>query len=185
MINHQHVATAGSKEKCEACTRFGANHAINYRDENFETRIAELTSRNGVDVILDMVGAPYFMPNIRSLKLDGRLIEIATQLGNVDAGIYDANGSLLSANGGEASPGTGIQNIGFAPINLVPGIYYIAVASNNSGQAFNRVSGSGTGLGATLFSSNYPLGSKLTISSGSATSNRFWMTAKLWGGIIQ
>jgi len=36
-----------------------------------------------VDVVLDMVGAPYFAKNIRALKLDGRLVMIAFLNGHV------------------------------------------------------------------------------------------------------
>jgi NADPH2:quinone reductase len=46
-------------------------------------RIAELTGGAGVDVVLDIVGAPYFERNLRSLAMDGRLVEVATQLGAV------------------------------------------------------------------------------------------------------
>jgi NADPH2:quinone reductase len=70
-------ATAGSAEKCAACVRLGCDAAINYKTEDFAARIKELTGGRGVDVILDMVGAPYATRNIRSLALDGRLVLIA------------------------------------------------------------------------------------------------------------
>ncbi len=75
--------TAGSAAKCEACLRLGAAAAINYRETDFGPRIAELTGGRGVDVVLDLVGAPYFERNLRSLAMDGRLVEVATQLGSV------------------------------------------------------------------------------------------------------
>ena len=59
--------TAGSKDKCDACVSLGAKRAINYREEDFKSVILEETGGNGVDVILDMVGAPYFDRNIASL----------------------------------------------------------------------------------------------------------------------
>lgn len=74
-------ATAGSDEKCAACVRLGATAAINYRTADFAERIAELTGGRGVDVIIDIVGAPYFERNLKSLALDGRLVEVATQFG--------------------------------------------------------------------------------------------------------
>jgi len=76
-------ATAGSEAKCAACLRLGATAAINYREADFGVRIAELTDGRGVDVVLDLVGAPYFERNLRSLAMDGRLVEVATQLGAV------------------------------------------------------------------------------------------------------
>ncbi|MBN8897329.1 MAG: NAD(P)H-quinone oxidoreductase, partial [Rhodospirillales bacterium] len=70
-------ATAGSEEKCAACKRIGADAAINYRTEDFADAIKRLTGGKGVNVILDMVGAPYATRNIRSLAMDGRLVLIA------------------------------------------------------------------------------------------------------------
>jgi NADPH:quinone reductase len=76
------IATAGSADKCQACIGFGAEGAIQYRDEDFAVRVADLTGGRGVDVILDMVGAPYFDRNLASLARDGRLVVIATQGGH-------------------------------------------------------------------------------------------------------
>jgi NADPH2:quinone reductase len=70
-------ATAGTDEKCAACVRLGAAAAINYRREDFAAEIRRLTDGRGVDVILDMVGAPYFARNLASLAIDGRLVFIA------------------------------------------------------------------------------------------------------------
>ncbi len=70
-------ATAGSDEKCAACLRLGAAAAINYRTQDFFEEVRRLTDGRGVDVVLDMVGAPYFARNIRALAKDGRLVMIA------------------------------------------------------------------------------------------------------------
>ena len=74
-------ATAGSDEKCAACVGLGAEAAINYKTQDFGERIAALTDGRGVDVVIDIVGAPYFERNMNSLALDGRLVEVATQFG--------------------------------------------------------------------------------------------------------
>lgn len=73
--------TAGSLEKCHACLAIGATAAINYRQTDFEAEIKALTSGEGVDVILDMVGGDYTEKNLRLLRIDGRLVQIATQKG--------------------------------------------------------------------------------------------------------
>jgi NADPH2:quinone reductase len=70
-------ATAGSDEKAAACRQFGAAAAINYRSEDFLEAVKRLTGGHGVDVVLDMVGAPYFHRNLRCLAMDGRLVQIA------------------------------------------------------------------------------------------------------------
>ena len=70
-------ATAGTDEKCRACEKLGASRAINYRTEDFGAVLMPLTGGRGVDVILDMVGAPYFARNVDLLALEGRLLQIA------------------------------------------------------------------------------------------------------------
>ena len=70
-------ATAGSEEKCAACLKLGASAAINYRTQDFAAEVKTLTGGKGVNVILDMVGAPYATKNIRSLGTEGRLVIIA------------------------------------------------------------------------------------------------------------
>jgi NADPH2:quinone reductase len=70
-------ATAGSKEKCEACERIGAARAVNYRKEDFVSVLLGATDGRGVNVILDMVGGDYFSRNVDLLALEGRLLQIA------------------------------------------------------------------------------------------------------------
>jgi NADPH2:quinone reductase len=70
-------ATAGSDDKCAACLKLGADAAINYRTQDFVAEVKRLTEGRGVNVILDMVGAPYMASNVRSLGMDGRLVMIA------------------------------------------------------------------------------------------------------------
>ncbi len=69
--------TAGSEKKCAACAKLGADATINYRAQDFQMEIKRLTDGRGVDVILDMVGAPYAEKNISCLAMDGRLVFIA------------------------------------------------------------------------------------------------------------
>ncbi len=70
-------ATAGSAEKVAACEKLGAAAAINYHTADFLDEIRRLTDGRGVDLVLDMVGAPYFPRNLRCLAMDGRLVQIA------------------------------------------------------------------------------------------------------------
>jgi putative PIG3 family NAD(P)H quinone oxidoreductase len=69
-------ATAGTDEKCAACEKLGASAAINYRTADFADAIARLTGGRGVDIILDLVGGEYLERNLRSLAIDGRLVQI-------------------------------------------------------------------------------------------------------------
>ncbi|HYL81417.1 MAG TPA: NAD(P)H-quinone oxidoreductase, partial [Candidatus Acidoferrum sp.] len=73
-------ATAGSQQKCDACVKLGAT-AINYREADFAERIRDLTGGQGVNVVMDIVGAPYTMRNLACLAMDGRLVQVGTLQG--------------------------------------------------------------------------------------------------------
>lgn len=75
--------TAGSHEKLSFCRFLGADSLINYREEDFSQRIEEETNGQGVNVILDFVGASYWEQNIRSIAYDGRLILIGLLGGSI------------------------------------------------------------------------------------------------------
>nr|MBI1229436.1 zinc-binding dehydrogenase [Cytophagales bacterium] len=75
--------TAGSTEKCFICEELGADLAINYRTEDFELELLAITSGDGVDIILDMVGGTYAEKNIRLLRYGGRLIMINAMQGKM------------------------------------------------------------------------------------------------------
>ncbi|WP_227698517.1 NAD(P)H-quinone oxidoreductase [Sphingomonas hengshuiensis] len=75
------IVTAGSDAKCAAARGIGADHAINYKTEDFVARVAEITAKRGVDIVLDMVGGDYVPRNIQCLAEDGRHVSIAVQRG--------------------------------------------------------------------------------------------------------
>ena len=75
------IATAGSDDKCAACTALGADHAINYRTQDFVAEVERLPAGRGVDVVLDMVAGDYVAREIQCLATDGRLAIIAVQGG--------------------------------------------------------------------------------------------------------
>ena len=81
LFGAQVFATAGTKEKCDACLRLGAERAINYKKENFVEAVRAVTDGRGVDLILDMVGGPYLQRNLDSLAVEGRLVLIALMEG--------------------------------------------------------------------------------------------------------
>ena len=71
------IVTAGTAEKCAACLALGADHAINYKAEDFVTATQAATQGRGADVILDMVGGEYLPRNIVAAAVDGRIAIIA------------------------------------------------------------------------------------------------------------
>jgi putative PIG3 family NAD(P)H quinone oxidoreductase len=71
------IATAGSADKVEFCRGIGADHAIDYRTQDFVAEVARITGKRGVDVVLDMVGGDYIEKNLKCLAPDGRMAIIA------------------------------------------------------------------------------------------------------------
>lgn len=71
------IATAGSKEKCDACLKLGADHVVNYREDDYVTLVKDVTAGKGADVILDMVGGDYVERNFKAAAEDGRIVQIA------------------------------------------------------------------------------------------------------------
>jgi len=83
------IATAGSDDKCAACLKLGADHAVNYKTQDFVAEVQRLTNQRGADVILDMVAGDYIARDLQCLADDGRVVIIAVQGGTrsqIDAG---------------------------------------------------------------------------------------------------
>ena len=84
------VVTVGTQAKAEACLALGADHAINYRTQDFVEEVKKITTGRGVDVVLDMVAGSYVARNVACMAEDGRAVIIAVQGGvqaNLDAGL--------------------------------------------------------------------------------------------------
>jgi NADPH2:quinone reductase len=84
------IVTAGTDEKCAACVALGADHAINYRTQDFVEVVKTLTGGRGVDVVLDMVAGDYIAREVQCMAEDGRIAVIAVQGGtrsSLDSGI--------------------------------------------------------------------------------------------------
>lgn len=84
------IVTTGTDDKCQACLGLGADHAINYKTQDFVTEVKRLTEGRGADVILDMVAGEYIGRELQCVAEDGRIAVIATQGGNqsaIDSGL--------------------------------------------------------------------------------------------------
>jgi NADPH2:quinone reductase len=71
------LTTAGSDEKCEATRKLGAEHAFNYKTQDWVAEAKRVTDGRGVNVILDIVGGDYIARNLDLLSIEGRLLQIA------------------------------------------------------------------------------------------------------------
>ncbi|HQT65409.1 MAG: NAD(P)H-quinone oxidoreductase [Acidocella sp. 20-57-95] len=107
-------ATAGSDEKCAVITRLGAT-AINYRTKDFVPVIKEATA-HGVNVVLDMVGAPYTAQNLAVLAPRGRLVQIAFMNGAVaeNLNLLPIMVKRLTVTGSTMRPRTTIEKAAIA-----------------------------------------------------------------------
>ena len=91
------IGTVGSKEKAELAKAHGADHVINYREEDFAARVKEITGGALCDVVYDGVGKDTFMKSLDALKPFGLLASFGNASGAVEAfnlGILAAKGSL-------------------------------------------------------------------------------------------
>jgi putative PIG3 family NAD(P)H quinone oxidoreductase len=87
------LVTAGSDEKCQRCLALGADLAVNYRTGDFVAEAKRATGGEGVDVVLDSIGAAYFERNLAALRTGGRLVLI----GLMGGAKTEANLALLLA----------------------------------------------------------------------------------------
>jgi NADPH2:quinone reductase len=91
------IGTAGTDEKCALALEHGANHCINYNDQDFTANVRELTDGQGVDVVMDAVGASTFEGSLDSLKPLGMMISFGNASGPVppfNIGLLGPKGSL-------------------------------------------------------------------------------------------
>jgi len=84
------LTTVGSADKAAACRALGADHAIDYKTQDFVAEVLRLTDGKGTDVVLDMVAGEYIGRDVKCLAEDGRIVIIAVQGGSqstVDASL--------------------------------------------------------------------------------------------------
>ncbi|WP_228529603.1 NAD(P)H-quinone oxidoreductase [Diaphorobacter caeni] len=75
------IVTAGSDDKCANCLSLGADHAINYKTQDFVAEVKRITDGKGADVVLDMVAGDYVAREVECVAEDGRIVIIAVQGG--------------------------------------------------------------------------------------------------------
>lgn len=78
------IGTASSAEKLETAKANGCTHLINYREEDFEVRVKEITNGAGVDVVYDSVGADTFSKSLKCLRPRGTMVSFGEASGQVD-----------------------------------------------------------------------------------------------------
>ncbi len=109
------ITTAGSDDKCSFCTGLGAEHALNYKEIDWEEEVAKLTDGKGVDLVLDMVAGPYMQKNMNVLGRDGRYVIIAFLQGSkAELDMRQVLGKRLTITGSTLRPQTTVEKAGIA-----------------------------------------------------------------------
>ena len=91
------IATAGSADKCQLALDHGAEHAINYRTEDFAARVKEITGGQGVKVVYDSVGKDTWDKSLDCLRPFGLMVSFGNASGPVAPfapGILAGKGSI-------------------------------------------------------------------------------------------
>ncbi|HEY2598673.1 MAG TPA: NADPH:quinone oxidoreductase family protein [Candidatus Dormibacteraeota bacterium] len=77
------IATAGSDEKLDVCRRMGADHAINYKTQDFAEEVKKLTGGRGADVVIDPVGGDVYDRSTKCIAFEGRIVIVGFTSGRI------------------------------------------------------------------------------------------------------
>ncbi|MFC7133493.1 MULTISPECIES: zinc-binding dehydrogenase [Salinibaculum] len=74
-------ATASTAEKLDYAKEIGADHVINYEEDDFAEAIDEATDGRGVDVVVDHIGKATWQNSLHSLVKGGRVVTCGATTG--------------------------------------------------------------------------------------------------------
>lgn len=77
------IATAGSDEKVEVCRQLGADHAINYKTQDFVEVVNEVTGGHGADVVFDPIGGDVYDRSTKCIAFEGRIVIVGFTSGRI------------------------------------------------------------------------------------------------------
>lgn len=98
LLGVEMYGTSSSEQKIERVKKLGLHHAINYKKQDYEEAIRELTNGEGVDVVFEMLGGEHTAKSVRCLRDFGRVIVYGAatgQRGSFDPGILYAKGASV------------------------------------------------------------------------------------------
>ncbi|KAM7266198.1 hypothetical protein ACFE04_004095 [Oxalis oulophora] len=78
------IGTVSTEEKATQAKEDGCEHVIIYKNEDFVSRVNEITSGKGVDVVYDSVGKDTFQGSLECLKLRGYMVSFGQSSGTPD-----------------------------------------------------------------------------------------------------
>jgi NADPH2:quinone reductase len=77
------IATAGSDEKLQVCRQMGAEHAINYKTQDFAEEVKKITGGRGADVVFDPVGGDVYDRSTKCIAFEGRILIVGFTSGRI------------------------------------------------------------------------------------------------------
>ncbi len=98
LLGVEMYGTSSSDEKLDRVKALGLHHAINYKRQDYEEAVRDLTHDEGVDVVFEMLGGEHTAKSVRCLRDFGRVIGYGTATGQraqMDAGILYAKGASV------------------------------------------------------------------------------------------
>src|SRR6266487_3438162 len=90
--------TSSSNEKLDRVKQLGLQHAINYKQHDYQEAIKDLTQGEGVDVVFEMLGGEHTAKSVRCLRDFGRVIAYGSATGQraqIDVGSLYAKGASV------------------------------------------------------------------------------------------
>lgn len=83
LVGARVIAAASTADKLALCRKYGADEAINYREEPLKDRVRALTGDKGADVTFDPVGGDMTEAALRATNWRGRLVIIGFASGSI------------------------------------------------------------------------------------------------------
>ena len=93
------IGTVGSADKAKLAKKAGAHHVILYREEDFATRVNEITKGEKCHVVYDGVGKATFPASLDCLRPFGMFVSFGSASGGIEAfniGLLAQKGSLFA-----------------------------------------------------------------------------------------
>jgi alcohol dehydrogenase len=81
MIGARVIAAAGSAEKCDSLRQLGADHTINYAEQEFSREAWKISGKQGVDVVINYTGGDTWVPSLKTMKPRGKLLTCGATAG--------------------------------------------------------------------------------------------------------
>ena len=76
------IAAASSADKCDRLTELGADHVINYAEQDFSAETWKLTGKKGADMVINFTGGGTWVPSLRCARRGGRVLTCGATAGH-------------------------------------------------------------------------------------------------------